>query len=131
MSGIALRDLRAQLGTPHADTRTARDASASIRELRALNVDVDLGNIIDAPALTHLSRLFSGAGTSGDHLRLPLLTQHTGPEMRESVRRILSVETRRVSSNENTAIKEERMRRVLGALDRMVENIHAHPDRKI
>lgn len=129
MSGIALRDLRAQLGNLP-DTRDVRDASASIRELRALKVDVDLGNIIDAPALNHLSRLFSGAGTSGDHMRLPLLTQHTGPEMRESVRRILEVGARSTGS-EQAAIKEERMRRVLGALDKMVDNIHAHPERKI
>ncbi len=130
MSAVALRDPGAALwndlrtntpadrvggGAPH-DVRS-NDAHYGIQEVQALR-RVDLIAPAELAELAEpLVKLFSGEITSGDHLRLPQLTSHDGPSMQAALARILAVDTRSVgASDRDVAVKEEKMRRVLTAL---------------
>lgn len=106
-----------------AEKRT--DAQLGIRELEVFRLDVDMVAPADAAELAEpLVEAFRAEPTSGDHLRLPQMTQLDGAQMRSAIGRILSVDPARAgASNAEQAEKEARMREVLRALDSAVDHI--------
>lgn len=120
-SGLAL----AQLSIPNSSvTQKRSDAQMGIREFEVLRADLDMVAPADAAALAEpLVELYRGASTSGDHLRLPQLTRHDGPALQAAVGRILDTDTTSAGGSRETVIKEERMRRVLTALQGVVATI--------
>lgn len=127
-SSIAVRDPGAALwndlsstpdrvgGGQHQDAVRKSDAQYGIKEVQALR-SVDIIAPAELAELAEpLVKLFSGEITSGDHLRLPQLTSHDGPSMQAALSRILAVDTRTVGGDRDAVVKEEKMRRVLTAL---------------
>jgi len=125
MVAVALRDPGAALWNDLSqahdkpstlDHARKNDAHYGIKEVQALR-RVDL---VAPPEMADLAeplvKMFSGEITSGDHLRLPQLTSHDGPAMNAAIGRILSVDTQSVGGDREAVVKEEKMRRVLQAL---------------
>lgn len=130
MSAVALRGpnpdmVRDLLGSESAQVRARSDAQLDVREIQALRLEADMVVGPEAATLAEpLVALYRGTLTSGDHLRLPQLTTHDGPSMRAAVGRVLAVNTRATGGGTSAdVIKEERMRRVLHALDELVGQI--------
>ncbi|MBI2377844.1 MAG: hypothetical protein HYV07_27830 [Deltaproteobacteria bacterium] len=100
-----------------------------VQELRALRTDLDVVAPESAALAESAGRKFFGRPSSSDLLRLPQRTHLDGPNMRASVRRVLEVDTQKVGAERDVVIKEERMRRVLSALDAAVHHIHRRATR--
>jgi hypothetical protein len=101
----------------------ALKAQPALREIEVLRSDLDLVAPPDAIAdHRSLVDLYRGESTSGDSLRLPLLTNHDGPSLRAALARVLDADTSAGGPNEGV-LKEERMRRVLCAIQDTVSNI--------
>ncbi len=132
---VAVRDAGAALARLSLDTSdrlgdrappsTRRsDAQLGIQELQVLRADVDMVVPPEAAALAEpLVDLFRGNLTSGDHLRLPLLTQHDAAGIKGAMARIIDADTTQVGGDREAIIKEERMRRVLRGLQGAVGTI--------
>jgi hypothetical protein len=110
---------------PSGTERRRTDAEMGVRELEVLRLDLDMVAPPDAAELAEpLVDAFRGAPTSGDHLRLPQMTQLDGPGMRAAVGRVLAVDTAAAGAPDpDAAEKEARMREVLRALDSAAEHI--------
>ena len=99
------------------------DEQVAIGEIQALRLDIDLTTGVDAASFVEPLRQSFRGSTAGDHLRLPQLTSLTGHEIRASVDRIVAIDTSAGAATEEAAVKEERMRRVLAALQRAGDHI--------
>ncbi|MCC7383659.1 MAG: hypothetical protein IT384_17595 [Deltaproteobacteria bacterium] len=132
MSAVAVRDVKPnfwQLGleseSAHSSaTARKNDAQVAIREIEVLRADNDL---IVPPEVADIAeplvKLFQGEITSGDHLRLPQMTAHDGPAMQAAISRVLGADTRAAGASRDDVVKEEKMRRVLKALQYAASNI--------
>ncbi len=130
MTAGAIRDYglqRANVAFDTSDIRPERnDAHLAIHELDVLRADLDLVAAPEAAqSLEPLIQLYRGGLTSGDHLRLPLMTSHDGPALRAAVSRVIGTDNSAGGSRDDV-MKEEKMRRVLRALDSAVSDIHRH-----
>lgn len=131
MSNVAVRDLNAslwQLGVD-ADNKPRElgrknDAQVAVKELQVLRADLDM---VAPPEVAEVAeplvKLFQGELSSGDHLRLPQLTQHDGPSLQRAIGRVLDVDTGAAGASREAVVKEEKMRRVLTALQYAVQEI--------
>lgn len=116
---VALSKLPMDSGRISQPQARPADAQLGIRELEVLRADVD---VITPPEVAQFAEplvaLYQGQVSSGDHLRLPTLTNHDGPAMRAAVARVLGVDTGAAAGT-----KEGRMLEVLGALESAITNI--------
>lgn len=131
MSAVALREFNPniirQVGTDAAtaDVRARNDAQLDIREIEALRLDLDTVAPPEAAALAEpLVDLFRGNMTSGDHLRLPQMTNFDGPTTRAAVTRVIKTPLSAAVASREDVAKEKKMHLVLRALDSVVNNIH-------
>ncbi|MCK6545019.1 hypothetical protein L6R52_04070 [Myxococcota bacterium] len=121
--GFALQNVSVRSDASSLATRRA-EAHLGIREIEVLRADLDMIAPPEAAELAEpLVALYQGQISSGDHLRLPQLTSHDGPAVRAAISRVLAVDTREAGGAQEDVIKEERMRRVLRALEGAVANI--------
>jgi hypothetical protein len=103
-----------------ATARPSNDAELGIQEVEALRqVDV----VAPAELAEPLVKLFAGELTSGDHLRLPQMTTHDGPAIQSAISRVLEVDTASGGASKDAVVKEEKMRRVLVALQYATQEI--------
>ena len=130
MSAVVLRDIgqalhagNASIGDASPRRSRRAEAEVAIREIQVLRADVDLLLPEAAEPSEHLVEAYRGAVTSGDHLRLPQMTSLDGLSMRAAITRVLAVDTSRTPGRASDVIKEEKMRRVLRALDAAVADI--------
>jgi hypothetical protein len=94
------------------------DAQPAIKELEALRLDADVASPADVSDLFGpLVALYKGEGSSGDHLRLPRMTNLDGPAIRGALQRVLAAPS-------GGGAEEKRMRDVLAALEKTVSEIH-------
>lgn len=101
------------------------DAHMGIREIEVLRADLDMVSSAEATDLAQpLVEMYRGSITSGDHLRLPLLTNHDGPSLRAAVARVLETDTSAMAAgSREDVLKEAKMLRVLRALEGAVAQI--------
>lgn len=120
-----IRDFGFQAPVDFGTVRPERQAPVAVRELEVLRLDQDVVAPADAAELAEpLVEIFQGAPTSGDHLRLPQMSQLDGARMRAAVGRVLAVDTSAPTAVAPEALEQEaRMREVLRALDHAVEHI--------
>jgi hypothetical protein len=121
--GFALQNASVRSDASNVAARRV-EAHLGIREIEVLRADLDMIAPPEAAELAEpLVALYQGQISSGDHLRLPQLTTYDGPAVRAAISRVLSVDTREAGGPQEDVIKEERMRRVLRALEGAVANI--------
>lgn len=113
------------LDVGQAEARQSRnDAQMGIQELKVLRLDVDMVAPPEAAELAEpLVQAYRGEISTGDQLRLPQMTRNDGPSMRAAVNRVLATDTQALSTDSSAVVKEERMLRVLRALDYAVDQI--------
>lgn len=129
MSAGAIREQgRARAANPFAldagNVSTRRsDAQLGIKEIQVLRSDLDL---VDPSELLRGSESvfakYRGDITSGDELRLPLMSTNDGPGLRAAVARVITKDCSAGASREDV-MKEEKMLRVLRALDQATSSI--------
>src|SRR5262249_13792256 len=103
---------RAQRGV---EPRRIADANVQIGELEALRLDAGLHAPRAAGLAEPLVSDYRAIPTSGDHLRLPLSTNKTGPQLRRSIDRFLATPMT-PSASEEVATAIGKLHRLLGAL---------------
>lgn len=116
-------DLDSKNDVGRGDVGRKNDADLGIREVEALR-QVDVVAPAELAELAEpLVKLFAGELTSGDNLRVPLMTTHDGPSLQAAISRVLSVDTAKGGASKDSVMKEEKMRRVLIALQYATQEI--------
>ncbi|MFO0727529.1 MAG: hypothetical protein U1E65_27375 [Myxococcota bacterium] len=111
------RDLAMTPEAPASSPVRSSEVQLGVGEALALR-QVDLVAPAELAALAEpLVKLYAGELSSGDHLRLPQRTALDGPALMSAVRRVLATETGPTIGDKDAIVKEERMRRVLKALE--------------
>src|SRR5262245_46845392 len=125
MTALVMRNSEMVRGSVDVDASESRatnarrnDAHMGVKVLDILRADVDLvGNENPSAIGQPLVEMYRGTITSGDELRLPLMTNHDGPSLRAALARVTMTDTSRVTAgSKDDVLKEARMIRTLQAL---------------
>ena len=116
VSNLHQPNLQARVENPTSRPANEVEAFVGLEELQALRLNVD--GLAPPEAATMAEPLvdqFRGEMTSGDHLRLPLATNHDARAVRGALMRMLTADTSVPFADRDAVSKEQRMLRVLKA----------------
>jgi hypothetical protein len=126
-TGLALAHPSLDAGAPKSPLTRRNDAHMGVHEIEVLRADLDMVTPAEASELAQpLVEMYRGVVTSGDQLRLPLLSNHNGPTIRAAVGRVLDTDTSAPIGSREDVLKEAKMHRVLRALEGAAAQIQRH-----
>jgi hypothetical protein len=126
-NGMALAQLSLDTRGTGLERTRRNDAHIGIHEIDVLRADLDMVTPASESELApSVAQMYRGTINAGDHLRLPLLTNHDGPSLRAAVGRVIDTDTSGAAGSREDVLKEAKMLRVLRALEGAVAHIQRH-----